>query len=986
MDSVAASSEADSNRREIPASGLSDSYGIPIPGNSYGPPADTYGPPVRSNPGLPVPVYGIPDGPGKNIIYPAPPPDLPPRLPSIPSGAYGPPKPVYGPPLKLHPPTHHKSRFNKPNFNSFHHNSFKSPRPSYGPPPPIFVPKQQYGPPAPIYGPPAPIYVPPAPVYGPPSPVYGPPPPSFGPPAPKYGPPKIPKPSYGPPLKLNYISPKPLFKIPKPNNDLIKVNSQFGSPLATYGPPHTGPLFSPPSNIYGSPAIQYGPPISQFGPPAVQYGPPDPVPHGPPHPGAPAPPTPPDIKYDGWQPILGLVAHPHGGAQHQQQQQQHVDNGGHGFGLTPPVFNDFSSQYASSFGYSSSGSHGSGFNAPSDSYGAPLNSVTGSGGIVDSSFGQGAHQHGVGGNAFGDDSSLSVIKSIGYEIFPTSSLDGSGSGKQISDSYGAPPADSFAPDGPYPAALKQNFNGNLGSNGIGLIPPSGLYGVPPGGHYGTPILSPIRHTNGGALNALDINPPKSPVVFREPVPQGLIESIGESVAHKDAQGLEHSQSNFQGQAYIPPPVPDITKQTDFGGSGHFNPPNDLYSLPNAGNAISFQSVIQGPKHNGIDNNFGNSGFFNFADQGSGGQLTSYSAPLGAIDSSYGIPLQPQALTGNFDQSQSFDFGGALASSYQIPQISLQSSLSLPHDCSQHKSQSFGSFGVPAESASSYAASISSLNTNIGGQSSNQIPLFNFNSDLPTVSSFANSIVAPVDLSSNSVDVQGKTIGEQYFGKDSNLQQSHEIHIPNGVQNIPVQGNLGSYTLQIQAADGAVGEHVIPENIPHEQVLSEGLLQSILAAIEQPSAHQKLPLPQQNIGYNSHAGSSISYQQQNIGPIDGDAQHSVTRPVIITPPPVEASSENAPNIQQPEESLQLIDNNEIALYFNNNENLEVPKQEPVRQDTEKPNAAEDETNQEVRNGQQYGSFVSFKTPHSSYVYGELKNVNGTEDATAEKESQ
>lgn len=972
MDSVAASSEADSNRREIPALGLSDSYGIPIPGNSYGPPADTYGLPVRSNSGLPIPVYGIPNGPGKNIIYPALPPDIPPRLPSIPSGAYGPPKPVYGPPLKLHPPTHHKSRFNKPNFLPFHHKNFKSPRPSYGIPPPNFVPKQQYGPPPPVYGPPLPIYSPPTPVYGPPGP-------SFGIPTPVYGPPKIPKPAYGPPLKPNYISPKPLFKIHKPNHDLIKINSQFGSPLATYGPPHTGPLFSLPSNTYGLPPVQYGPPVSQFGHSAIQYVAPEPVLHGHPHPGAPAPPTPPDIKYDGWQPIPGLVAHPHGGGHHQHQQQhqqQYVDNGDHGSGLTPPVNNDFSSQYASSFGYSTSGIHGNGFNAPSDSYGAPLNSVTGSGGVVGSSFGQGA-------NAFTDDSSLSVIKSIGYEIFPTGSFGGGGSGKQILDTYSAPPVDSFAPDGPYPAALQQSFNGNLGSNGIGLIPPSGLYGVPPGGQYGTPILSLPQHTNGGALNALNINPPKSPVVFREPVPQGLIESIGESVVHKDAQGIEHSQSNFHGQAYIPPPVPDITKQTDFGGQGHFNGPNDLYSLPNARIPTSFQSVVQGPNHNGIDNNFGNSEFFNFGDQGSEGQLTSYSAPLGAIDSSYGIPLQAQALTANFDHLQSFDFGGALASSYQIPQISLQSTL--PHDCSQHKSQPFGSFAVPAESASSYATSISSLNTNIGGQSSNQIPLFNFNTDLSSVQSFPNPIVAPVDLSSNSVDIQEKNIGQQYFEKDSDFQQSQKIHIPNGVQNIPVQGNLGSYTLQIQSADSATGEQVIPENIPHEQVLSEGLLQSILAAIEQPSAQQQLPFSQQNVGYNSQVNSAISYQQQNIGPIDGDAQHSVTRPVIITPP-VQPSAENKPNIQQADESLQLIDNNEIALYFNNNENLEVSKQEPVQQDTENSNTEQDKANLEVRNGQQYGSFVSFKTPQSSYVYGELKNVNGTDAVMVKKETQ
>ena len=49
----------------------------------------------------------------------------------------------------------------------------------------------------------------------------------------------------------------------------------------------------------------------------------------------------------------------------------------------------------------------------------------------------------------------------------------------------------------------------------------------------------------------------------------------------------------------------------------------------------------------------------------------------------------------------------------------------------------------------------------------------------------------------------------------------------------VQGSKGTYTLQIQAADGGLGTENSDGSIRHDQVLSNGLLQDILAAIEQP---------------------------------------------------------------------------------------------------------------------------------------------------------
>lgn len=61
------------------------------------------------------------------------------------------------------------------------------------------------------------------------------------------------------------------------------------------------------------------------------------------------------------------------------------------------------------------------------------------------------------------------------------------------------------------------------------------------------------------------------------------------------------------------------------------------------------------------------------------------------------------------------------------------------------------------------------------------------------------------------------------------QKSHSL-------TIPVQGQLGSYQLQFQAANPVGSGHGGSGGAPHEQILTEGLLQSILSAIEQPQSN------------------------------------------------------------------------------------------------------------------------------------------------------
>ncbi|XP_061397132.1 trithorax group protein osa-like, partial [Musca vetustissima] len=175
-------------------------YGVPqkMPFREYGPPALKYGPPklnfigggssssssssssslheqIKTHFGVPKPFYGPPHKPAQQY-GPPPKQQYGPPPPTQPKPQYGPPKPQYGPP----PP------------QKIQH----IPASSYGPPP-----KQQYGPPPPQALPlvqPGPLFKPqqhqPATSYGPPpsGPLNQPPKQSYGPPPGNYGPPPLP--------------------------------------------------------------------------------------------------------------------------------------------------------------------------------------------------------------------------------------------------------------------------------------------------------------------------------------------------------------------------------------------------------------------------------------------------------------------------------------------------------------------------------------------------------------------------------------------------------------------------------------------------------------------------------------------------------------------------------------------------------------------------------------------------------------------------
>ncbi|KAK5639584.1 hypothetical protein RI129_012076 [Pyrocoelia pectoralis] len=830
------------------------------------------------------------------------------------------------------------------------------PNNSYGAP----IPSNTYGSPLNSYSPPTQNNLAlPIPVYGTPDVIsnfiYPAPPPDIPPPAPfsshSYGAPQIHPTKLFPHLKLNTHFSRPHKLLPKP----VYGPPQFTFPVRPhYGPPfkhsinfhkfkhsvkHPKPIYGPPKSVYiphkhtftyGVPQI-YSPPIPLGGPPKTLYGPPptikygappDPIPHAPP-PGIPAPPTPPDIKYDGWQPIPGLVSRPPSGS-YGSPEVQHVDAQQYSVDLIPPPSQSYSNPSGVKDSYNAplntvTGSGGiiSSSGVDHDSYNAPLNTFTGSDGIISSSS---VDDDGRGIGTSAEKENVSVIKSIGYEII---SMPGIGGVTSYSTAPLAYTSDSYNLQGGVEGlsnSISSSSETSLsGSNSIGLVPPSGVYGVPPNGMYGTPIIQ----------NNINLNPPKNQAVFSDHVSTGFVDLSSLSIPQKDAH---INVANV----YQAPPIPNLAEVEP-------SKPSTLYTLPTI-NPTSFQSFAHSSSSEGFNVDVNSA--FNYNNLNIV-PLTSYTAPLSVVDGSYGLP-HPHVQTSFATNSELNNFAINHASPVAAPYIAYQSA---GHDCSQ-KSLPLPqlSFGVPA--ANSYTASLASLNTNIAGAHQGSISGISYGvPDLQTAYSQKTNIVI------NSTDTQ-----VQQQGRSNSDSRSNQIleSVPEGselvksqsvdLNTIPLKGALGSYTLQIQSADG--GE----SRIPHNQVLNDGLLQSILNAIEQPQENAATILTQpllhlQQIPPKVQQGQDFPYQSNT-------DKNSNTKNIIVTPPPLQRNVlEGLHNIGSEFVQLQgenpAIDSNEVALYFNNNQFT---------------NSNENI----IRNAPQYEGTMAFTSEgNSSYVYEDAK---------------
>lgn len=716
---------------------------------------------------------------------------VPPVNPSSVYGAPALPQPTYNPSSFLYNPS--KASYLPP---------LESLKPYYYPPPKAtyFPLKPIYGPPTlpsrPIYGPPSPkpVYSPLKPIYGLPKPVYGPPNHDYRPPKPEYG---LPKPEYGAPLprpvygapslpKPEYRPPRPEygvpeFSIPKPIHWPSKP--EYNPPKPEYGPPPQPEYGPPPKPQYvPSSKPEYRPPLSkpEYGPPKPESEPPKPeYGHSRPEYGPPRP--------DYGLPSQPLPKPPHNPTNSYLPPPPKTNYGAplKAEGLFPSqlLFHNFkSSLFGGNF-------HTTGVQAPPtppvisydgwhpmkvpESKDIHLNQELSQISIHD------AHTDHIAQNP----EQPVLVSSQFYEGL-------------------APP--STQPIGPNYDFMKplSSFDHSLTSHSGGATVigfPSGSYGVPNCDHSvvqfssnGCCATSPDLHSNnipqyglaygvpsGKQIDGPNLRP-KTPIKFRPPVPPGLLDSSGP---------YGPSQSTFSGQRYIPPAVPEVSKSSN----------SDSYSFENSDtkNSQSFD-VPPKPSH--------------LLESPHNPQISLYNQQ------------SPNLQTSINDKHRSIYMAssGPTASDFSQTDYSSKSiSHTIPSSSSNEIFQQAGSIVNDAENSDG-----SSKSSNSYDSTPNQF----FNVPLPTgsfneQSSYLNNYQG---LSANNPEFQSifKSLGDDEHA----ISQSQSIEIPSHSQihEYPVQGNHGQYTLQIQSADSSSNGL---SGISHDQVLSNGLLQDILSAIE-----------------------------------------------------------------------------------------------------------------------------------------------------------
>lgn len=142
----------------------------------------------------------------------------------------------------------------------------------------------------------------------------------------------------------------------------------------------------------------------------------------------------------------------------------------------------------------------------------------------------------------------------------------------------------------------------------------------------------------------------------------------------------------------------------------------------------------------------------------------------------------------------------------------------------------------------------------------------------------------------------------------------------------IQGSQGTYHLQIQPANGDLGTPGSDGSIPHEQLLSNGLLQNILAAIEQQpqggqlqisdpaqlQTLQQLPTQQQVQVDLKGAESATPVQQQK--PEEGEEEQPQNDQEVQQTVNVSEKSPRSPMSINLDDSIS--DEDRIALFFGN----------------------------------------------------------------------
>lgn len=267
----------------------------------------------------------------------------------------------------------------------------------------------------------------------------------------------------------------------------------------------------------------------------------------------------------------------------------------------------------------------------------------------------------------------------------------------------------------------------------------------------------------------------------------------------------------------------------------------------AGHDCSLHAANQNIGHIG---SFETSAQHGFGSSGSGASSSSFS---NSLSGSLGISGGSSGLNSGVVGSTIF---------YDTPAVN-ELSLQLQQQKNVDLKDSYGnpigvSYGVPSDQSTAALTSndihISSSSSSASTSDSSSSALLNSFSNQFQVNSLplsGNYLTSPVSAEALTAALTAQGYGSAKHAESGGVDASHYLETnegsealalaqgltASGTNGFQIQGSKGTYSLQIQPADGGLGTENSDGSIRHEQVLSNGLLQDILAAIEQPENGQ-----------------------------------------------------------------------------------------------------------------------------------------------------
>lgn len=296
--------------------------------------------------------------------------------------------------------------------------------------------------------------------------------------------------------------------------------------------------------------------------------------------------------------------------------------------------------------------------------------------------------------------------------------------------------------------------------------------------------------------------PVNPLPYRAPVPQGLFQSIGQHVANLD----NGQRGQSIGNTYLPPSPAELPL-----------PPMKML-LPSIAPAQPFLTQHHLQQHQHSSGVASSSSSFNFNNQELRNVHVIHDCGKGPqLSQNYGAPVQggPPALSYGTPLGQPLEhYEAPTQNHYEVPRVNLV----VPQHNHIDFSSSSNSYGPPASGPASL---------DVIGLESQQRTNTVFSAEQQ------NIVAAGTETHVQHESFPGLTDGLGGSGLNFvSAQKSQSIEIPSH------SGQHGNYELQFTTSNSDHNGNRI-DDPSHQQILADGLLQSILTAIEKQPA-QSVP--------------------------------------------------------------------------------------------------------------------------------------------------